>query len=96
MTRCLSAPSGQLDAVCSKRLQVERIAETLNQCDGSGVCRGFGVAGFPGNMRRDGAIDDTQGFAHDSGLAGEQEPKLKRYAQHPLAHGLLRQNLIRQ
>ncbi len=42
-------------------IQVERTAETLNQCDGSGVCSGFGIASFLSNMRRDGSIDDTQG-----------------------------------
>jgi hypothetical protein len=47
-------------------IQVKRTAETLNQCDRTGVRCGFCVTGFFANVRGDGAIDDAQGFAHDA------------------------------
>ena len=38
-------------------IQVKRTAETLNQCNRTGVCCGFYVTGFFANVRGDGAID---------------------------------------
>jgi len=47
-------------------------------------------------MRGDDAVDDAGHLAHDRRLAGEQKAQLKGKTQHPLAHGLLGQNLVDQ
>ena len=41
-------------------VEVHRPAESLDQGDGAGLCRGFGIAGFPSQMRSDSAVDDAQ------------------------------------
>ena len=43
-----------------------------------------------------GAVNDTQHFAHQLRIAGEQETQLKRETQHPLANGLPREDIIYQ
>jgi hypothetical protein len=42
------------------------------------------------------AIDNTQYFSHDVGIAGKQKSKLKRKAQYPLPNGLKDQHIINQ
>jgi len=77
-------------------IQIQRAAEALNQGDGPCVSRRFCKTGFPGQVRSNGAVDNTQRLAHDFGLAGKQEPERKRHAEYPLAHGLLGQYFIYQ
>ena len=40
---------------------------------------GFGVTGFPSQMRGNGAIDDAQYLARDGRAAGKQEPQWIRH-----------------
>jgi hypothetical protein len=47
-------------------------------------------------MGRYGPVNDPQHTPHQLRAAGEQETQLKWKAQHPLANGLFRQNLIDQ
>ena len=77
-------------------VQIQRAAEALNQGDGPCVSRRFCKTGFPGQVRSNGAVDNTQRLAHDFGLAGKQEPERKRHAEYPLAHGLMGQYFIYQ
>ena len=72
-------------------IQVQRATETLDQGDGACVSRRFCITGFSGQVRSNGAVDDTQRLAHDFGLAGKQKPERKRHAEYPLAHGLMGQ-----
>ena len=77
-------------------IQIEGAPKTLDQRDCASPCRGFGVTGLAGQMRGYGAIGDTEYLTHDSGLTGKQKAQWKRYTQHPLAHGLMRQDFIYQ
>ena len=70
-------------------IQVQRAAETLNQSDGPCVSRRFRITGFSGQVRSNGAVDNTQRLTHDFRLAGKQEPERKRHAEYPLAHGFV-------
>ena len=36
------------------------VVKTLNQGDGTGLCHGFGLAGFSSQMRGKDAIDDAE------------------------------------
>jgi hypothetical protein len=47
-------------------------------------------------VRGDGTVDDTQRPGHGFGVTGKQKAQWKRYAEHPLAHGLIRQDFIHQ
>ena len=77
-------------------IQVQRAAEALNQGDGPRVSSRFCITGFPGQVRSNGAADNTQRLAHDFGLAGKQKPERKRHAEYPLTHGLMGQYFIYQ
>ena len=77
-------------------IQVQRTTETLNQGNCPCVSGRFCITGFPSQVRSNGAVDNTRRLAHDFGLAGEQEPERERYAEHPLAHGLMGQYLVNQ
>jgi len=75
-------------------IQLERAAETLNQGDGACVSSRFYITGFSGQVRSNGAVDNTQRLVHDFGLAGKQEPERKRHTEYPLTHGLMGQYFI--
>ncbi len=77
-------------------IQIQRAAEALDQGHGAGLCHGFCEARLAGQMRGDGAVDDGQRPGHGLGVAGKQEPQWKRQAQHPLSHGLMRQDVVYQ
>ena len=47
-------------------------------------------------VRGDGTVHDSQSPGHGFGVTGKQKPQRKRNAKHPLAYGLMRQNLIDQ
>lgn len=57
-------------------IKIDRNTETLNQGNCVSVDCGFYVTCFLTYICGDGAIDDARGLAHDSRLAGEQEPQL--------------------
>jgi hypothetical protein len=42
------------------------------------------------------AVNDTQHFAHQVGITGEQETQLKRKTQYPLTNGLTREHIVPQ
>ncbi len=59
-------------------IQVKRTAETLNQCDRTGVICGFCVTGFFANGRGDGAIDDAQSLLSIPTVAVKQPELAKK------------------
>ena len=63
---------------------------------GTGSCGDFGKTGFAGQMRGNGSVDDTQYFTHDGRLAGKQKAQRERHSEDPLAHGLMRKDLVYQ
>jgi len=64
---------------------------------GIGACRAVTrPAGADCDHRETVTIDDAEYLTHDPGAGGEQEPQRERDAQHPLAHGLMRQHLVYQ
>ena len=75
---------------------IKGTAKTLDKRDCASPCRGLGITGFAGQMRGNGAVDDTQYFAHNGRLAGKQKAQWERYSEDPLAHGLMRQDFIHQ
>jgi hypothetical protein len=77
-------------------VQIEGAPKTLDQRDSASPCRGFGVTGFAGQMRGNDAIDDSEHLAHDGRLAGKQKAQRERHTEHPLAHGLIRQDFVYQ
>ena len=52
------------------------------------------MACFMAEMGGNGTVDDSQHLAHNNRVAGEKKTERKRYTQHPLAHGLMRQDFV--
>jgi hypothetical protein len=77
-------------------IEIDRTTKMLNQGNCLGVGRRFCMTRFFTYMRGDSAIDNAQCFTHDRRSTGEQKSKLIWDSQHPLAHRLLRQNLVYQ
>ena len=77
-------------------VEIEGAAEALDQRDRAGVGGVLCKTRFLDKVRGDDAVDEAQHLAHDLGAGGEQEPQREREAQHPLAHGLMRQHLVYQ
>ena len=59
-------------------IQVKRTAETLNQCDRTGVICGFCVTGFFANGRGGGVIDDAQSLLSIPTVAVKQPELAKK------------------
>jgi len=49
---------------------------------------------FMAQMGGNGTVDDSKCLAHKNRVTGEQKTEWKRYAKHPLAYGLMRQDFI--
>ena len=77
-------------------VQVECRSKPLDQRHRAGAGRGFCIAGLLDQMRGKGAIDDTEYLTHDRRATGKQKSQWERYAQYPLTHWLMRQDLIHQ
>jgi len=77
-------------------IQIQSTAKALDQGHRASLYKGFCKARFMCQVRGDGARDDTQHFAHGFGLTGKQKSQRKRHTEDPLAHGLMRQDLVHQ
>lgn len=77
-------------------IEIERTAESLYQVHRP--CRRARArqTGFANQMGRDRSIDDTEHLRDDLGPCCEQVAQRKRQQQHPLANGLLRQDVVRE
>ena len=76
-------------------VQVERGAETLDECHRSGLgAGGDGESGVLDEVSRDRPLDDAEDLAQYLRLGGEQEAQRVGEGQHPLPNGLLRQDMI--
>jgi len=47
-------------------------------------------------MGSNSSVDNAQYLTHDNGLTGEQKTQWEREAEDPLAHGLVRQDIVYQ
>jgi len=77
-------------------VEIECVAEALDQRDRAGVCFVFRIACFLDEERGDGAIGDAEYLANDRRVGGKQKAQLKRDARHPLPHGFIRQHRLYQ
>ena len=77
-------------------IEIERAAEALYQghcpCD----CARTRQTGFANQMARDRSIDDTEHLRDHLGPRRQQVAQCKRQRQHPLANGLLRQDVVHE
>ena len=53
----------------------------------TGLCAGFCVAGLVGQVRGNDPVDDSQHFAQNHGLTGQQIAQWERHTENPLTHG---------
>ena len=75
-------------------VEVQRAAEALDQRHRACLPVLARETGLADQVRGEAAMDDAEHRAHGRRLLGEQEPKRPGHAQHPLAHGLGREDLV--
>ncbi len=72
-----------MQSVCSRKVEIERTTEALDQSDRAGSGRLVSVACFSDQMRGNDTLDDAQHATGDLGPAGEQEAQLEWETQDP-------------
>jgi len=54
------------------------------------------MACFISELGGNGTVEDSQCLAHNNRVTGEKKTARKRHTQHPLTHGLMRQDFVNQ